>query len=160
MIAAAIDAFWDECCRALPAATAGRHYRLLSFGTDPVVARRIIDLIIAGEKTGTFAADWIYEDCPQERPAAGDLRIVTDPAGAPAALVRITHTECLPFSELTAAHIACEGPALRDLELWRKVHWDYWQRTLAPLGRTPAADMPVLCQRFERLYAVAAPRYM
>lgn len=147
----ALDAFWDACVAAHPAATAGRGYRLRSFGRDPLLARRILDLIVAGEKTGTFAVDWEFEGRPADRPRPGDLYIVTDPAGRPGALIRITATELLPYREIDATHIACEGPALRSLGPWRELHWHFWRGVLAPLGREPAEDMPILLQRFERL---------
>lgn len=140
------------CREALPADTARQAYRTRSFGNDPAVSRLILDLILAGEKTGTFAVDWEFEDRPEDRPAAGDLYVVTDHTGAPTALLRITATELVPFNEVGERHVQCEGPRLRAVEPWRKLHWDFWTRTLARIGREPAADMPILYQEFELLY--------
>lgn len=153
-----LEEFWAACVAAQPQATAGRSYRLRSFGRDPVLARRILDLIVAREKTGTFAVDWEFESRPADRPQPGDLYIVTDHEGQPGALIRITATEVLPYRAIDERHIACEGPALRSLGPWRELHWNFWRGVLMPLGREPAEDMPVLWQRFELLYAPAVPR--
>jgi len=144
--------FWDAACRALPDETAGRSYRTRSFGTDEAISKVILGLILAGQKTGTFAVDWEYDARQEPRPARGDLYIVIDHAGAPRALVRITATERVAFSDIGERHVQCEGPALRSIEPWRKLHWDYWSRTLRKIGREPAEDMPVLYQAFELLY--------
>jgi uncharacterized protein YhfF len=150
-VAQTIDEFWQACQRALPQETAGTTWRVRRFGDDPAMARRLLDLVRTGEKSGTFAVDWEFEANPRERPAPGDLYVVTDAAGEPGALIRITRTAVVPFSAISAGDIRCEGPALRDLALWRKVHWDFWSRRLRATGREPAEDMPVLCQWFALL---------
>ena len=143
--------FWQACQRALPEDTVGRPFRVRRFGDDPVMSKRLLELVKMREKTGTFAVDWEFETRPSERPRVGDLLVVTDAAGEPGALIRITAVELLPFSAVGDEHVQCEGPGLRDLALWRKVHWDYWTRTLQALGREPAEDMPIVYQRFELL---------
>jgi len=152
MSPSSVEEFWQACCEALPEATSGRSYRTRRFGDDPGMSRVILDLIVAGEKTGTFAVDWEFEGRPQDRPAPGDLFVVTDAAGVPGALIRITGTEVVPLDQIADRHVQVEGPALRAVGPWRRLHWDYWSRTLAAIGRTPAGDMPVLFQRFEKLY--------
>lgn len=147
-----VEAFWQACCEALPEATEGRSYRTRRFGDDPGISKVILDMILAGKKTATFAVDWEFEDRPEDRPAPRDLYVVTDAAGVPEALIRITETEVVPFDEIGDRHVQCEGPALREVGPWRRLHWDYWSRTLAGIGRTPAPDMPILFQRFEKLY--------
>jgi len=150
------EEFWEAACEALPEQTAGRSYRTRGFGNDEAVSKVILELILAGKKTGTFAVDWEYEHRGEPRPAPGDLYIVTDHAGAPRALVRIRATERVPFKEIGERHVQCEGPALRSVEPWRRLHWDYWSRTLRAIGREPTEDMPILYQAFELLYPKAA----
>jgi len=146
-----IEDYWDACRRERPAETTGRGYRVKRFGNDPAMSRLLLDLIRSGQKTGTFALEWELEARPAERPAPGDLFIVTDAAGEPGALIRIAATEVVPFSAIDTGHLQVEGPALREPALWRKVHWDFWAPMLRALGREPAQDMPVLVQRFELL---------
>jgi len=35
---------------------------------------------------------------------------------------------------------------------WRDVHWAFFSRRCAELGRVASLDMPVVCERFERVY--------
>jgi len=147
--------FWQACRTALPAETEGQAYRTRQFGNNPEIARQLLELILAREKTGTFAVDWEFDSRPGERPSPGDLFVITDHAGVPGALVRITATEVVPFDQISERHVQCEGPALRAVVPWRQVHWDYWTRTLGEIGREPAADMPILYQEFELLYPAA-----
>ena len=151
-MAQSIEEFWEAARQALPAETAGKSYRTRSFGNDEAISRVILDLILAGKKTGTFAVDWEYDARQEPRPGEGDLYIVNDHAGEPRALVRITATERVAFRDIGERHVQCEGPALRSVEPWRRLHWDYWSRTLRKIGREPAEDMPILYQAFELLY--------
>jgi len=146
-----IEEYWESCRRELPGETAGRGYRVKRFGNDPAMARLLLDLIRSRQKTGTFGLEWEFEARPQERPEPGDLYVVTDADGEPGALVRVTGTEVVPFSAIDADHLQAEGPALREPALWRRIHWDFWAPALRDLGREPAADMPILVQRFEVL---------
>jgi len=150
-VTAATDRFWLECRRELAAETEGRVYRVKRFGDDPAMSRLLLDLIRSRAKTGTFAVDWEFDAAPAGRPRPGDLFIVVDADGEPGALIRITETRVLPFADVGPVEVACEGPALRDVALWRRVHWDYWSRTLQGIGRQPSEDMPILFQRFEVL---------
>ena len=146
-----VEDYWNACRHELPEETAGRSYRVKSFGNDPAMSRLLLDLIRSGQKTGTFGLEWEFESRPEERPEAGDLTIVTDSNGVPGALIRVTGTEVVPFSAIDATHLQVEGPALREPALWRKVHWDFWGPALRALGRDPSGDMPILVQRFEVL---------
>jgi len=148
-----IEEYWEACRRERPAETAGRGYRVKCFGSDPAMSRLLLDLIRGGQKTGTFALEWEFEDRPEDRPAPGDLTIVTDAGGEPGALIRIAGTEVVPFSAIGAEHLRHEGPALREPAAWRKVHWAFWTPALRAMGREPSDDMPILVQRFELLKA-------
>lgn len=147
-----IEQFWSACRDAVPGIAADARYSSQSFGDDPALSRRLLELIAAGDKTGTFTVDWQFDEAPGQRPRVGDYRVITDHAGTPGALVRITAVEVVPFDAIDEAWVQCEGPALRRLDLWRRVHWDYWSPLVAGLGREPAGDMPILCQRFELVH--------
>lgn len=147
-----IEQFWLACREAVPGIPVDARYSAQRFGNDPALARRILELVAAGDKTGTFAVDWEFEHDPARRPHVGDYRIITDHAGTPGALVRINHVEVVPFEAIDEAWVQCEGPALRELELWRRVHREYWTPLVAGLGREATGDMPILCQRFELVH--------
>lgn len=123
-----------------------------AFGDDPEVADRLLDLVLAGEKTATSAALVEYELAGEPLPRRGDLAIVVDGAGRPAALIRTTQVETLPFDRVDEELAAAEGEGDRTLASWRTEHEAYWHRVLEPLGAAFAPGMPVVTERFELLY--------
>jgi uncharacterized protein YhfF len=127
-----------------------------TFGNSEEMADLLLSLIRNGDKTGTFATDWEFEAAPEKTPRQGDYVIVLDGRGAPGCLYRLDAVERLPFAEITEQHVACEGPSMRELEPWRKMHWAYWTRVLAGTGHEPTRDMMVLVQNFTVLYPVAS----
>jgi uncharacterized protein YhfF len=40
----------------------------------------------------------------------------------------------------------------RLLAAWRDGHWRYFSRVLPKIGREPALDMPLVCERFRVLF--------
>ena len=147
-----IQAFWAECRKALPEIPTDTPYTVKSYGNSEELADRLLALIKDGEKTGTFALAWEFESEPQTRPREGDHVIVVDGRGEPGCLYRIDSVETLPFNKITAGHVACEGPSMRQLEPWQKMHWAYWTSVLEGTGHAPAEDMTVLVQMFTVLY--------
>lgn len=130
-------------------AASGRDYRVRRFGRDPETAELLIGLIARGEKTATFTSPWLFEADPGKAPVAGGYTVVTDFSGRPQLLLRTVAVTTQRFDEITERESRHEGPAVRPLQAWRKVHWAYFERVLAPLGKAPSPDMPVTMERFE-----------
>ena len=147
-----IESFWADCCAARPELNPAGPYTVKTYGNTAELADRLLALICAGDKTGTFAVEWEFEADPETIPKEGDHVVVLDGRGAPGCLYRIDSVVKLPFNEITEAHVACEGPTMRALEPWQKMHWAYWTRVLDGTGHQPAEDMPVLIQNFTVLY--------
>jgi len=121
-------------------------------------AIELAGLVLAGTKVGTASLAWMYEARGEPVPAAGDLSVVTDWHGAPLCVIETTVVAIEPFDDVTAAFAASEGEGDRSLEHWRRVHWDYFGRECARLGRTPGHDMPVVCENFRVIHrAQGAP---
>lgn len=108
----------------------------------------IVPLILRGEKTGTFALESEFAADPSATPRVGDHYVVTRFSGEPVLIYRISAVERVPFEAIDAHHTAVEGPGARAVEVWRKIHWDYWGSLLRASGHEPTLDMPVLFQRF------------
>ena len=153
---AQIQEFWEACCKALPDLSANTPYTIKTYGNTEEMADLLLSLIREGEKTGTFAVDWEFETAPETTPRQGDHVIVLDGRGAPGCLYRLDSVEKLPFNKITQQHVACEGPSMRELAPWRKMHWAYWTRVLDGTGHVPTEDMTVLVQNFRVLYPVAS----
>lgn len=128
------------------------HCKVRTFGGSAAMANIIIPLILNGEKTGTFALASEFDSDPAAAPQVGEDYVVTWFEGPPALLYRVTEVEIVPFEGIDHAHVQVEGPGARSVEVWRKIHWDYWGGMLRRLGREPSMAMPVIFHRFEVLY--------
>ncbi len=148
--------YWADCAAGI-GAPADRPLRARRFGSTPAMNDLLLGLILAGEKTITSTSPWLYDDALQRAPAIGDYWVVMDGAGRPAAVLRTTSVKTLLMNEVTEEDSRHEGPAVRPIETWRKVHWNFFTRVLAPLGKSPAADMPVTLEYFEVVCPRPAP---
>ena len=124
-----------------------------AFGATPEHADGLLDLVLAGVKTGTASSVWDYEASGERMPEAGDLSVILDGAGAPRAVIRTTLVEIVSFLEVTAEHAHAEGEGDRSLAAWRDIHERFWrEHSEGPRGWAP--DMPVLCERFALVHPV------
>ena len=149
---AAVEAFVERARAALPEEKITR-YKVRHYGNSRAIGDAIIPLVRDGEKTGTFSLAAEFDGKPDDAPSVGDYYVVTDFDGDPALLFRITEIEHVPFVGINATHVQVEGPAARTVEVWRKIHWDYWGSILRARGSEPSEDMPVIFQRFKLLFA-------
>ncbi|WP_275003181.1 ASCH domain-containing protein [Promicromonospora iranensis] len=122
-----------------------------SFGDEPELAERLLDAVLAGDKTATSSALWDYDDEGAPLPVVGELSILLDGENHPRALIRTTSVETVTFDAVDEDFAAAEGEDDRTLESWRTGHEAYFRRNL-PEGREFSTDMPVVCERFELLY--------
>ncbi|WP_119697863.1 ASCH domain-containing protein [Microbacterium halotolerans] len=123
-----------------------------AFGATPEHADQLLALVLDGTKTGTAAALWDHEATGERVPEAGDLSIILDGSELPRALIRTTSIRIVPFDQVDAEHAHAEGEGDRTLTAWREIHEHFW-RTYGESGRGFAPDMPVICERFELLWA-------
>ncbi|MCB2106179.1 MAG: ASCH domain-containing protein [Rhodobacteraceae bacterium] len=148
----AIAAFWAEAQRARPDLKLGAVYRTACIGTNAQTNAVILDLIIKGEKVGTFPLPRALEKKGQPLPKPGDVTVQLDFDGKPRLLVRTTSLDVKPFKDIGPADTAIDGPKMRDPHAWRGVHIAHYTRLLAAVGLEFAEDMPVGVERFEFIY--------
>lgn len=142
----ALDTYWRGVREELPTLPADVP-EAWAFGATPAHADGLLDLVLAGIKTGTASSVWDYEATGDRMPEVGDLSVILDGAGAPRAVIRTTSVQVVPFNEVTAEHAHAEGEGDRSLAAWREIHERFWrEHSEGPRGW--AADMPVLCERF------------
>jgi uncharacterized protein YhfF len=125
--------------------------RVRRFGDNAATAALILDLVRRGEKSVTFTTPALYAGRREVTPVVDDIVVVTDFEGRPGAVVRTTSVRTVPFNEVTEADSRYEGPPVRPLEAWRRVHWAFFTRELAPLGQAPSETLAVTIERFELL---------
>ena len=121
-----------------------------SFGDSPELADELLALVLAGTKTGTATLVWEFEQAGEAIPTKGDVSIVLDGRGRPAALIRTRSVTVVPFDQVTAEHARSEGEGEATLESWRRDHEAVWRRT-TPEG-VFSHHAPVVCERFQLLY--------
>jgi uncharacterized protein YhfF len=146
---------WARCAERLGVAVE-QAVRTRRFGETPEMTRRILPLVLSGEKTITTTSPWLYEHDPAAKPVEGSFSVVVDEAGIARAVLRTTAVKTVTFDAVTEEDSRYEGIPVRPIEAWREVHVRFFARKLAPLGKAPDADMPVTLERFE---VVCRPEY-
>ncbi|MCU0757874.1 MAG: ASCH domain-containing protein [Steroidobacteraceae bacterium] len=144
----AAHAAWRRCATEL-GTPPDQPVRLRRFGDTPQATDRLNALILSGEKTITATTPWVYASDRAKRPFEGGYSVMTDAAGIPRAVLRTTQLRTMPFDQVTEAQSQYEGKPVRPIAEWRRVHQEHFDRTLQPLGRKWAPDMPVTLERFE-----------
>lgn len=77
------------------------------------------------------------------------MSIVTDWEGRPLCVIEITEVSLCPYNQVDAQFACDEG---EGLACWREAHWRFFSRECAQIGREPAEDMPLVCERFRLVY--------
>jgi uncharacterized protein YhfF len=149
-----ILAFWRRFLLAQPPDSPYRRsdWRAEKWGDNRELADELGSLIAAGVKTAACSTVWEWEAEGRPIPEPGYLTIVLDWAGTPFCLIKTVEVEIKPFSEVDERFAWEEGEGDRSLESWRKSHWRYFTRILAAMGRRPAPDMPLVCERIRVVY--------
>lgn len=148
---AELEAYWNAARRQLASACLPSGYEVRWIGLDDASTEEVIELIRAGDKTGTFTLPWIVERTDQPEPSVGAAIILIDFHGKPRLLVRLTEISTVAFGNVTGEHTAIDGSPVRDLSVWKPLHTHYWNTLLQPFGLSVSESMPVLIEKFELL---------
>ena len=148
------QAYWRSYLETLPADSPARDERYAAEGSgdSPEMADELGALISAGTKTATCSALWEYEAEGEPLPEVGLKTIVLGGTGDPLCIVETTEVEVRPYDEVDGLLASEEGEGDRSLEYWREAHWRFFSRTLPSIGKEPATDMPLVCERFRVVY--------
>jgi uncharacterized protein YhfF len=149
-----IGAYWSSFLETLPADSPihDERYVAEAWGDSPQLADELGALIVDGTKTATCSALWEYEAEGSAWPEIGSKTIVLDGNNDPLCIVETTEVAVRPYDEVDAQFAYEEGEGDRSLEYWRDAHWRFFSRTLPEIGRDPATDMPLVCERFRVIY--------
>lgn len=152
---AAIEKFWQNYLNTLPETERNQPMpEAWGFGDGAAMADELGALVVAGTKTATCGAFWEYEAEGEAIPQEGELSIVTDGNGDPMCIIQTTEVETKPFNQVDAQFAFDEGEGDRTLAYWRKVHWEFFTRSLKAIQRTPSETMPLVCERFKVIYKI------
>ena len=152
----AIRSFWERARAAVPSLPAGLP-QAWAFGATPEHADGLLELVLAGTKTGTASSLWDHEATGEPVPQPGELSIILDGEGRPRAVLETTGVSIVPFDEVDEDHARAEGEGDRTLRAWRGIHERYW-RDHSENPRGFESTMPVVCERFRLLHSEPAGR--
>jgi len=147
-----VAAYWREFC-ASTGIDATTPYQAWYFGHDAKLAAELVALVVVGKKRATASLKWSCERFPEVAPVVGVLSVVTEFDGRPRAVIRTVQIDTTPFNAVSAEFAAAEGEGDGSLEYWRRGHWKFFGGECAQQGFTLSETMPVVCERFELLYA-------
>ncbi|PCI09408.1 ASCH domain-containing protein [bacterium] len=122
------------------------------FGDSPKMADELLVPILEGKKTATCGALWEWEHEKETPLEPGYLAAIIDGSGNARCIIETVSVVLTPYNEVDAKFAFDEGEGDRTLEHWRKVHWEFFSRTLPRIGKEPSQDMPLLCERFRVIY--------
>lgn len=141
-----IQQFWDDYYK-LEQPEQKQYKDAFQFGVE---ADWLADLVVKGKKTATTSGYVFYEMEGEQLPRAGEFYIVLDSHDAPAAVIEIESVEVLPMDKVSEAFALAEGEG--DYQHWWKSHESFFTEALREYGKTFAPDMPVVCERFRKVY--------
>ncbi|MDH5508041.1 MAG: ASCH domain-containing protein [Anaerolineae bacterium] len=149
-----IEQYWQAYLATLPADSPIREekYTAEKFGDGPAMADELGALIVQGIKTATCSALWEWQAEGEDPPQAGLKTIVLDGAGLPLCIIETSQVTVQAYDQVDAQFAHDEGEGDRSLAHWRRVHWDFFGRALAQIGKQPREDMPLVCERFRVIY--------
>jgi uncharacterized protein YhfF len=149
-----IEAYWRSYLETLPphSPVRGEQYVAEGWGASSGIAGELGALISSRTKTATCSALWEYEAEAEPLPEVGSKTIVLDGNGDPLCIVEATEVEIRSYDEVDGRFAYEEGEGDRSLDYWREAHWRFFSRTLPNIGKEPATDMPLVCERFRVVY--------
>jgi uncharacterized protein YhfF len=148
----ACQAFWDAFQTTVDQDLSARFHEAYYFCDSAAQANPLAQRVLEGTKRATTGLLWSYEAEGEALPEAGQLCIVTTFDGAPVAVVETEAVRVLPFEDVSAEYAHREGEGDKSLEHWQSVHWAFFERECARLGREPHRRMRVVCETFARRY--------
>jgi len=146
-----VEQYWDKYKEAT--GDKAKKYSAWHFCDNEKDAQELVRLVLDGKKKATASCLWSFEYDGDKPPRPGDVSIVTDFAGNPKCVIKTVRVDITAFRDVGAEFAACEGEGDSSLEYWREAHTRVFTRECARIGRRFSKDMPVVCERFEVLYA-------
>ena len=149
-----IETYWRNYLKMLPMSSPVRDERYLAegWGDSPRLANELGALIAGGTKTATCSALWEHEAEGGPLPETGVRTIVLDGNDDPLCIVETTEVEVRPYDQVDVQFAYEEREGDRSLKYWRETHWRFFSRTLPRIGKEPAMNMPLVCERFRVIY--------
>lgn len=153
-VQAAADAMWQAYLETLPQSERHRMYfEAFQFGRGRSMADQIAQLVLDGIKTATSDLIWHMEATGKPVWSVGDEHIVLDGDWRPVCVIRTTELEQRRFRDVDERFAFDYGEGDRTLEWWRRHVYAWFASQCREIGAEPSDEMPLLCERFEVVFA-------
>ena len=126
--------------------------KVFHFSYNEQDADRVVELVIKNLKKAASFSLLGLQYRKEPLPKIGAFMVITDWKGEAKCIIRTTSVKLKPFFSITKEYVQLEGLGDKSLEHWKKYHWDYFTRELAPYERVPRDSMIVVCVEFEKVY--------
>ncbi len=113
-----------------------------NFGSDEMLASKLRDLVLKGEKTATIG---LYRK-GKEIPKSGELATITDSEGKKFCVVEYTNVEVKQFLEVDFEYAKKEGEGYVSIEEWRDSHREFFKKAYPDIFTD---DSLVVCEEFK-----------
>ena len=151
---AAADLFWQQFLETLPSgARPATYFEAFQIGVGRSMADQAAQLVLDGIKTATSDLIWHMEWNHKPRWHVGDHHILLDGSWRPVCVLRTTELEEKRFCDIDADFARDYGEGPRTLEWWREHVFAWYAAECTQIGVEPSEEMPLLCERFEVVYA-------
>jgi uncharacterized protein YhfF len=144
--------FWQAFKRSWAIDPTPHFVEAFHFDDNAPSANALAEIVLSGQKRATASLLWAYELESKPLPMPCNLSIVTNFQGEPLCVIETQRVDVVPFNEVSEEFAAAEGEGDRSLAYWRHTHEAFFSRECKRIGRQPAQDMPVVCERFKVVY--------
>jgi uncharacterized protein YhfF/DNA-binding CsgD family transcriptional regulator len=128
MRSASTEAYWKSFQR--HGGVNDDNYQVTRLKTEPAVARRLVEMVVAGAKRGLAGPmHYFGEGCEESVPTAGDHVMLLDHKNRPHLIWRTRSARVAPLSSVTDRHVWTDGEGRGDRNRW-----------LAAIGQSFAAQ--------------------
>jgi uncharacterized protein YhfF len=149
-----VNEFWRSYVERLPESDRDREYfEAFQFGAGREMANQLAQLVLDGIKTATSDLIWHMDAKGKPRWYVGDEHVVLNGSWTPVAVIRTTELEEKRFCDVDEAFARDYGEGDRTLAWWREHIFAWYAHQCRELGIEPTQEMPLLCERFEVVYA-------
>jgi uncharacterized protein YhfF len=109
-------------------------------GTE--LRRRLVDAVLAGEKTATAGLWSEYQAEGEALPSPGDRFALHDFDDKQVAVVRVVEARLVPAAEIDVEFARDEGEGFESVDDWRVAHESFFQQPITP-------ETEIVAVRFE-----------
>lgn len=128
-----------------------KSYKIMNFSGEKEISNSIVDSIYSGEKKGSTSLFEMFEN-KADIPKAGDYSVVTNFEDKAKCVVETEYTKVMKFSDMTKELAICESNVYKDLNMWEKVHREFFSFYLSGIDKVFSDDMIIVYHSFKRVY--------